>query len=889
MIFKKEAKKEIERLVRKYENLPKSRLKKISEADTGRVFIMPLLRALGWDVFNDFSSNEVIQEETTISGRIDYSFRLNNITQFILEAKAIPEDLDKEKWARQAIEYGWNKGIPWVVLSDFEGLKVFNSDWKKEHPEPNLEFKYGEYIKRFDRLWLLSKESFEKGKLDKLLSEFGIKAKRISVNEKLAEDLLKWREFLTNNLKAWNKDKSEEIIEESVQRILDRLIFIRVVEDRKLEERKLWQTFQKWVSNDHNPQNFLDLLVPIFRDFDGKYNSNLFIEHVCEKLFTTFDPFNKIIPDLYADKEKGVKYRFDAIDVDVLGNVYEQYLGYVQGREGGKGKRKEQGIYYTPTYIVDYLVQNTLGKSLEERSLAEIESIKVLDPACGSGSFLIKAFGVLNEKIKKERFQNDLAKAAFRKYNILTNNIYGVDLDSEAVEIARLNLLLKALEPNHKLPMLTDNIKMGNSLISDKKLSKQAFDWKSEFLDSFKDGSFDVIVGNPPYIFARGKSFSKSEKDYYYDNYELAQYQLNTYLLFIEKAFNLLKEDGFLGFIVPNTWLTIDTFSELRKFLLNETRDLQIINIYDPVFGDASVDTCILIFRKGKPNNVALGELKEGEFKSVGKFNPKLFKSNNCVINISLMKDKSKIDILQQIDKKSVPFDKYATVSTGLKAYQVGKGKPSQTEDIKNKRVFHADKKKNKTYKKYLDGRDVMRYGLGWSGEYLSYGEWLAEPRKSVPFKGPRILVRQIPSPPPYSINAIYIEEECLNDINSMVIFDFKENPLYLLAVLNSKLTTFWFTNRFDKFQRKTFPQFKVKELKIFPVPNAEKKDKKELSKLARKMIILKRKLSEISENTDHKRKLQEEIKKLDKKIDQMIYKLYNLTPEEIEIVEGET
>src|SRR3990172_2417080 len=157
---KSEAKEKINALAEKYDRLTPQRKKTYSEADTRRDFIMPLFQALGWDVYNDFTENEVVEEETSISGRIDYSFRLNNITQFVLEAKSIPEDLDKEQWAKQAIEYGWNKGIAWVILTDFEGLKLFNSDWKVDFPKANLEFTYKEYITRFDDLWLLSKESF---------------------------------------------------------------------------------------------------------------------------------------------------------------------------------------------------------------------------------------------------------------------------------------------------------------------------------------------------------------------------------------------------------------------------------------------------------------------------------------------------------------------------------------------------------------------------------------------------------------------------------------------------------------------------------------------------------------------------------------------------------
>jgi len=238
------------------------------------------------------------------------------------------------------------------------------------------------------------------------------------------------------------------------------------------------------------------------------------------------------------------------------------------------------------------------------------------------------------------------------------------------------------------------------------------------------------------------------------------------------------------------------------------------------------------------------------------------------------------------VREKAKPLSDFAIASTGLKAYQIGKGKPTQKAEIKNSRAFHSDDRKNDTYKKYLEGRDVCRYYLGWSGEYLSYGDWLAEPRKSVPFNGARILISQIPSPPPHSINAVFTDKEFLNDINSMVVFDFKCEALYLLAVLNSKITTFWFANTFDKFQRKTFPQFKVKELATFPIPNASETEQEKIAKKAQTMLELQKELQATSVNTDKHNSLKREIEKLDREIDEAIYKLYGLTAEEIRTIE---
>jgi type I restriction-modification system DNA methylase subunit len=567
-------------------------------------------------------------------------------------------------------------------------------------------------------------------------------------------------------------------------------------------------------------------------------------------------------------------------------SLIDSDLGYVQGRkseEKQKSKRKSQGIYYTPKYIVEYLIKETLGEVLKKTKPKELAKIKIIDPACGSGSFLTAAYDKILETLAKQNPQTSL----FAKFDILKENIFGVDLDAQAVEIAQLNLLLKVLSQKTKLPTLQHNLRVGNSLIEKGDKNLKPFDFNNEFKEVIEQGGFDVIIGNPPYVFARGGHFDERTKQYYYENFPLASYQLNTYLLFIDRAFRLLKKGGYFGFIIPNTWLTIDTFSPLRKFLLEETSDLQIINIFDKVFGEANVDTCLLIFKKGKSSNVKLGEFRDGQLAIVGDFPVSQFKKNNYIINIALAKSKDKSAILDKVREKAKPLSDFAIASTGLKAYQIGKGKPTQKAEIKNSRAFHSDDRKNDTYKKYLEGRDVCRYYLGWSGEYLSYGDWLAEPRKSVPFNGARILIRQIPSPPPHSINAVFTDKEFLNDINSMVVFDFKCEALYLLAVLNSKITTFWFVNTFDKFQRKTFPQFKVKELATFPIPNASPADQEKIAKKTQTMLDLNKELQATSANTDKHNSLKREIEKLDREIDEVIYKLYGLTAEEIKVTES--
>ncbi|MCC6643616.1 N-6 DNA methylase, partial [Candidatus Peregrinibacteria bacterium] len=866
-----------------------------TEEETKKDFILPLFRILGWDVEN---KEEVSAEEKISKKKVDYGFRINGIPKFFLEAKSLRADLDKSEFIQQAINYAWHKGCTWAVLTNFENIVIYNAEWKTNNFALSrfLTFQFYELLERFDELLLLEKEGFAADLLDKEAEKVGKKTKKISVDKQLLADFTEFRRLLSEDIAEQNRKLSQDDLDESVQRILDRLILIRNYEDRGLEEKTLIAGLRE----SKGSGALLRTIRRIFRYYNAHYDSKIFggpepgDKHLCDDLVIDDAVLAEIVERLYVTKDKSLMYDFSAIEADVLGNIYEEYLGHVLEKTKNNVELvedhthiKEHGVYYTPIYITDFIVRNTLGEFLKEKSVVNIANVKVLDLACGSGSMLIKAYDLLYEYYLKHGFGSDLPFSV--KAKILKSNIFGVDVDKKAVEIAQLNLLLKIAEKGHKLPLLEQNIQNGNSLIDDHAVvGDMAFNWDECFGAVMKEGGFDVIISNPPYVFARGGHFDEKTKQYFYEKFPLASYQLNTYLLFIDRAFRLLKKDGYFGFIIPNTWLTINTFAPLREFLLEETSNLQIINIFDKVFGAANVDNCLLIFKKGKPNNVRLGEFREGKFLIVGDFPASQFKNNNYIINIALAQDNEKSAILVKINEKSKILSNYATASTGLKAYQEGKGRPKQSKLMKEERVFHSSSKKDETFKKYLEGRDVCRYWLGWSGEYLSYGYWLAEPRKSVPFDKKRILVRQIPSSPPHSINAVFTNKQFLNDINSMVIFDFKCDPFYLLAVLNSKLTTFWFINTFDKFQRKIFPQFKVKELATFPIPNASQKEQEKIAKRVKIMLQLNKKLQAISSNTDKYNLIKQEIQELDGEIDKAIYELYGITVSERKKIEND-
>jgi len=420
-------------------------------------------------------------------------------------------------------------------------------------------------------------------------------------------------------------------------------------------------------------------------------------------------------------------------------------------------------------------------------------------------------------------------------------------------------------------------------------LVKQLTDWDPFSYEScgwFDPGwmfdigdGFDVAIANPPYIFARNsqmKGLTDTDKKYFYKHYQLAEYQVNLYPLFVEKATSLLKPNGCLCFITPNNWLTINTNRKMRKFVLSQS-DIKIVNFYSHVFESSQVDSSIIIYRKASDSKrLALCEYTD-TVRPIKEAECDFFLSQrDYIINIEAFKDTVIAGIINRIDSNSMPLEQVADVKAGLVAYEEGKGNPPQTRAMKEKRVYHSTRKLDNTYIKYSDGKDVCRYRLGWSGEYLKYGDNLAAPRKDFRlYSTKRILVRQIPSNPPYCINACLVEETILNDRNSMNIINFKESPECILGILNSRLVSFWFFHKFGKMQRNIFPQFKVNELAAFPLPKNRANKQVEIAELVKKILAAK------------KRDPDADTTALEDKIARMVYELYGLTEEEIKVVEG--
>ncbi|QQS51122.1 MAG: Eco57I restriction-modification methylase domain-containing protein [Bacteroidota bacterium] len=373
------------------------------------------------------------------------------------------------------------------------------------------------------------------------------------------------------------------------------------------------------------------------------------------------------------------------------------------------------------------------------------------------------------------------------------------------------------------------------------------FDWKLDFPEVLNpylvngNGGFDIVIGNPPFVFSR-ENISNEEKVIYKNHYSLTQFKINLYILFIEKGYKLLKNEiGVLFYITPNNWLTLDTNSDLRKFILSDTKNICILQNYANVFESASVDTVIIGFINSKTGTDLVRYLEwEDKIPVIKSINPAKYyldSSKHIISGISL---NIETDFILNIG--GTELQNICDVKNGVQAYTVGEGTPICTEKMKNERVYHNSTPKDKTWVKYLDGVDVSRYSLGWSGQYIKYGRNLSRPREVDLFYGDRLLVRQIPSPLPYCINACYTNEHTINDNNSMIVklIDNTYKLKYILGVLNSSLISKWFAVKFGKLSRKIFPQFKVKELRIFPIIKASKENQITIEKFVSYILFIK-------------------------------------------------
>lgn len=814
-----------------------------------------------------------------------------------------------------------NQGsIEWVIVSNFKEIRLYRPNYQGAYHVFTLEELANNKDKQKEFHFLCAKDHlFTHSPKISPTHALNPAVKGEDIEREFYNQYKNLREQIWYDLISLNADKhyGRNFYLYKAQKLIDRIIFIRFCRengaiDFDIVGLAINETLL--VKGKYNRLKYLFSSMDLGNDdiILSQFNGGLFAPDNDLDCLTISDAVIDKIYNLYC-------YNFGSdLDVNILGHIFEQSISDLEDLTGdNQKKRKKDGVFYTPAFVTEYIIVQTIDAWLADKmadihfdkitsdywnAYADIlKTIKILDPACGSGAFLVKVFDVLQKKWQdiKTHIPSD-----YTYTDILKNNIFGVDLNPSSVGITKLSLWLKTAHHRKPLTTLDNNIKIGNSLIDNPDLagyysefegkvieeiiardlltreqldeikaegSKQplAFDWKEKFESVFDAGGFDIIVGNPPYVFARGGNFTKEVKNYFYDKYKISEYQINTYLLFIEKAYtDLLKPNGRLGFIIPNNWLTISSFAKMRDFILEKTNHTEIINMVGDVFEGVSVDSCILTFEKNQSNQeIILGKMTNQtvEKKSYNK-NLIVF-GDDKIINFEPTNPQDTQAILEKINNKSKPLEQSAKVLSGLKAYETGKGTPPQTDTMRLERVYHAKIKKGDHYVSYLEGSDVMRYSLGWSGEYIAYGEMLAAPRKEAKFIGERILVRQIPSKMPHAINAVFTDAHYINDINSMIIQDIQDNPFFILAILNSKLTSFWFAMTFNKFSRTIFPQFKVGELKKFPIPQATIEQKQSLSDLAKKILELHKEIYKISSDFLFFLRVDLKIKKMTKKI----------------------
>jgi len=943
-------------------------------------FINPFLEALGWDVSNknNKSPNErEVRFEDTIESegktrRPDYSFWLDRERKFFLDAKAPSVNVEGGiNPAFQVKSYAWSANLPVAIVTDFEEFAIYDCStepFKFDKPQKSRLkiIKYYEYEKKWDEIAsLFSKDAVLKGSLKSIPQPKGKK-----VDKALLEDISEWREKLAININKMNPNLNQKSLNHAVQMIIDRILFLRICEDRSIED---YGRLKKLLEID----NVYPKLFELFEEADKRYNSGLFHFHAEEDRnnFDTITSSLKIEDKVLKDIIQGLYYPdspyvFSEIPAEILGQVYEQFLGKVirldenhkVNIEFKPEVRKSGGVYYTPSYIVDYIVKNTVGKLLDGKIPKEASYLRILDPACGSGSFLIGAYQYLldwhlewyknnlvplknagykdtskevqervpapieklgkNARAKSKRIWERASVATLpieqragewhlrtaERKRILLNNIYGVDIDTQAIEVTKLSLLLKVLEGENKatiadltmysderaLPDLGNNIKCGNSLIGwdilndvhsmtqEEKDRINPFDWETEFSEIIKAGGFHAIIGNPPYLFSAGEEYL----EYFTKKYKLAQYQTDFYVYFIERSLSLSISGGIFSFIVPDSWLNSEYFSKVRTCLL-EMNNINSIAIFEyPVFDKVAIENSIFAVNVSKqPGLISIHCFLAPKIcETINELDPR-----QCLIDglINPRKNSYFDKIINKIESNSMQLNQGLKINRGIHAYRTdGYGQSKfgpgpQTKKDKEFSSYHADRPIDGTYLLEIKGKHVDRFSFRSSHTYISYGSWLAEPRTPEFFFKPKLAIRKIIG---IKLHGMLFEEAIALDQSLYIIIsecDDVDELKHVLGILLSRICSWYLVNKYS-IHDKLYPWFTKKQLALFPM---KKKDSRMVS-LVDSMLLLHKQLQEA--HTPHEQTaLQRQIAATDRQVDALVYELYGLTDEEIKIVEG--
>lgn len=994
-----------------------------NETQLRREFLDPLFKALGWDVDNERGYAEaykdVIHEDAIRVGGStkapDYSFRVGGTRKFFLEAKRPSVNIAEDREAAfQLRRYAWSAGLPLSILSDFAEFAVYDCRIKPNRDDRastsrTLYLTCDEYASRWDEIAsLFSHEAVLRGAFDRFAEETRGRRGTTTVDAAFLEEIERWRDLLAKRLALRNRELSTRDLNFAVQRTIDRVIFLRICEDRGIEPQDQLRALLEGA-------DVYARLCQLFYRADERYNSGLFHfqpergraeapDTLTLDLSIDDATLKEIIKSLYYPNP----YEFSVLPADILGQVYERFLGKVirltpahQAKVEEKPEvRKAGGVYYTPTFIVRYIVENTIGSLTLGKTPKQLRHFRVLDPACGSGSFLIGAYQYLldwhrdwyvadgPQKHRRELYEGtggEWRLATPEKRRILLNNIYGVDIDQQAVEVTKLSLLLKVLEGESEqtlenqlrmfheraLPDLGSNIKCGNSLIAsdfydgqqlsmldeEEQYRVNVFDWEREFPDIMRAGSFDAVIGNPPYLRIQGlQEYYGNQIEYFIGHYQSAVKRFDLYLLFAEKGFNLLNKGGCLGFICPHKFLNSDFGSGLREFFIKNAAIKSFVSFGNNlVFKDATTYTGVLLLKKDEDAkvtyyefpNLPISELPERlEALTADSFAvydlKKLTKEPWVLSHTGNQKVLSKLS--QQLQKLGDVFSEILVgVQSGIDNVHVleAAGKPSGgTVKLFSQRADEVVEIEEGLLKPFLRGEDVHRYSeplytyyciypyqfvngrtkiieedelrarfpLGYA--YLNrFHKELAEIRirqKTNPrywyschrsrdmgvFESERIVTPEIS----LGCNMTFCDAGLYH--NTMVYSLIPSTALrerldYWLGLLNSKVM-WWFLANTGNVLRGGYFRFKTNYLSPFPIRTinfsdpADKARHDRMVALVEQMLTLNKQVAAARTPNDRTR-IERMIDATDRQIDRLVYELYELTDEEIRIVEEAT
>jgi predicted type IV restriction endonuclease len=769
------------------------------EADLRVEFLEPFFKAMGWDVDNTKgyaeAYKEVVHEASLPVGGAtkapDYAFRLGGVTKFFVEAKKPSVDVKGDvSPAYQLRRYAWSAKLPLSILTDFEEFAVYDCT-KKPSPRDSattgriLYLTCEDYPARWEEVALLfSPEAIQKGTFDRFAESAKRKKGTATVDDAFLKEIETWRDTLAHNLALRNTGLSQRELNDAVQKTIDRIIFLRICEDRGIEEYGELQALLNGV-------RVYPRLVELFRRADERYNSGLF--HFKEEKGRPGSPdtltlgleiddkvLKEILSSLYYPESP---YEFSVLSADILGHVYEQFLGKVIRLTPGHRAvveekpevKKAGGVYYTPTYIVDYIVKNTVGKLLEGKTPKETATLRVLDPACGSGSFLLGAYQCLLDWHRDWYAENDPEKWArgrspklyrgpkgdwrlttAERKRILLDHLYGVDIDPQAVEVTKLSLLLKVLEGENAetlgknlrlfreraLPDLGRNIQCGNSLIGtdfydehpleilteEERYRTNAFDWETAFPEIMQKGGFDAVIGNPPYV--RQETLSDL-KDYLARHYEAFDGVADLYAYFMERSVKLLRDGGRFSFIVSSSFLRTTYGQPLRRVLRKHAAVLRIVDFGGLAVFEKAKDTyvCIPLLANAKqPARVEVSRIPSLEIQDLDTHvsaNRFTIPHERLAAEAWALKSDEEATVFDKVMKAGKPLGEYVErrmfygVKTGLNdAFII---------DTETKRKLIArDKRSAELIHPLLGGEDIRRY------IFRERGLWLIFTRRGV-------------------------------------------------------------------------------------------------------------------------------------------------------------